>query len=133
MVTRQLHGGLTAYLASKQAGQPSRNADGSVSVVFDGQYRITCVGHASGGLLLEARVTELPADATARRSLIEDLLERAGRGFERHTEWLTMTRDRQMLLLQQTVPSQAGQMDFESILERYVNALAGWRRLAGVL
>ena len=44
-----------------------------------------------------------------------------------------MTRDRQMLLLQQTVPAQADKMDVESVLERFVNALAGWRRLAGVL
>lgn len=133
MVAQQLHGGFAAYLASRQADQPIRNADGSVSLVFDGQYRITCLGNASGGLLVEARVTELPLDANARRSLLEDLLERAGRRFERHTEWMTMTRDRQILLLQQTVPAQADKTDFESALERFINALAGWRTLAGVL
>lgn len=133
MVARQLHRGLAAYLASRQADQPARNADGSVSLVFDGQYRITCLDNAGGGLLLEARIAELPLDANTRRALLEDLLERAGRQFERHTEWMTMTRDRQMLLLQQTVPAQAERTDVETVLERFVNTLAGWRRLAGVL
>ena len=133
MVARQLHGGLAAYLPSLQAVQPTREADGSVSLVFDSQYRITCRGNTSGGLLLEARIAELPLDANARRSLLLELLERAGRQFERHTEWMTMTRDRQILLLQQTVPARADRIDVESVLERFVNALAGWRRLAGVL
>jgi hypothetical protein len=38
-----------------------------------------------------------------------------------------------MLVLQQIVPAQADRAQVGAVLDSFVNALAGWRRLAGVL
>ena len=127
------HDGLSKYLAERQAGKGCVSPDGSITLVFDGRYRVACLGMSNGELLLEARVCELPAGAAPRSSLLEALLLQSGRALERHGEWMTMTPDRQTLVLQQTLPVLATVMDVEVRLENFINALANWRRLAGVL
>lgn len=133
MVKNMLHPALSRFLANQRAGEGNRNADGSVSIVFDGQYRVTCMAFAQGGLLLEARIFQLPAESSYRRSSIEMLLEQAGHRLKTYTEWLALASGGQMLMLQQVVPAQADSMQFSAMLDSFVNALAGWRRLAGVL
>lgn len=133
MVEGVLHDGLRKYLAEFNTGGVPRNSDGSVSLIFDGQYRVTCLPLAYGDLLLEARILQLPDEARARRITMEALLEQAGSRLGKHTDRIAFAPGEQMLVLQQTVPAQADRAQFISVLDGFVNALAGWRRLAGVL
>jgi hypothetical protein len=133
MVTSVIHAGLARYLADQKTSQVPRNPDGSVSLIFDGQYRVTCLPFPHGDLLLEARIVQLPVDVQSRRTAMELLLEQAGDMLVSHTERIAFAPGGQMLVLQQIVPTQADRAQFDSMLDRFVNALAGWRRLAGVL
>lgn len=133
MVSHCRHDGLARYLAERHVGDGYVSPDGSITMVFDGRYRVACLVLSNGELLLEARICDLAADAAARRSLLEELLLQTGRTLERHAEWMSITQDRQTLVLQQTLPAQAPLMDVERLLEDFINALANWRRLAGVL
>jgi hypothetical protein len=131
-VTRMVHAGLGKYLAENQAGKVPANPDGSVSLVFDRQYRVSCLTLAHGELLLEARIVQLPADTGDRRAAMEMLLQQAGSNLQSHSERIAFAPDGQMLVLQQIVPAQADRVQFGAMLDSFVNALAGWRRLAGV-
>ncbi|SMP44880.1 CesT family type III secretion system chaperone [Noviherbaspirillum suwonense] len=133
MVTSALHPELARYLAAEKADQASRSPDGSISMVFDAQYRVTCQVFAQGDLLLEARVLRLPDDEGSRTTTVEMLLEQAGQRLQDHAEWLALGSGGQILMLQQIVPAQADRIQFSNMLDSFVNALAGWRRLAGVL
>jgi Tir chaperone protein (CesT) family len=133
MVTGALHVGLLGYLEEQKSGHVPRHHDGSLSLVFDSQYRVTCLTLAHGELLLESRIVPLPDDAVRRRSLLEMLLEQAGNRLEGHTERIAFAPGGQMLVLQQIVPARADRAQFGAMLDSFLNALAGWRRLAGVL
>jgi hypothetical protein len=133
MVTGMCHEGLSRYLAEQKSGAVPRNVDGSITLIFDRQYRVTCLTLAHGDLLLEARILQLPADASSRRSTMEMLLGQAGSTLESHAERIAFAPGGQMLVLQQIVPAQADRAQVGAVLDSFVNALAGWRRLAGVL
>jgi hypothetical protein len=129
----QQHPGLAAYLARNRIERGGTGGDGSVSLVFDRQYRVSCLPATAGDLLLEARLVELPPDPAVRLARLEALLEHAGQTLEQHAEGIALAPGGHMLVLQRTVPARADSKDFESMLESFVNTLANWRRLAGVL
>ncbi len=133
MVTAMLHENLRQYLAALKAGEPAQNADGSFSLIFDRQYRVTFLMLTHGDLLLDARVLQLPDEPHSRRTTLEMLLEQAGSRLEGHPEWIALAPGGQMLVLQQVVPAKADRAQFSASLDDFVNALAGWRRLVGVL
>lgn len=133
MVTSVLHDGLARYLADQKSTQVPASQDGAFNLIFDNQYRVTCLPFLRGDLLLEARIVHLPADVYRRRTIIEMLLEQAGNRLDSHPERIVLSPGGQMLALQQVVPAQADRAQFGSMLDSFVNALAGWRRLAGVL
>ena len=133
MVSHLRHEGLVKYLADSRGGDGSVSPDGSITMVFDGRYRVACLTLSNGELLLEARICDLPIEALPRRALLEELLVQTGRRLERDAEWMSITKDRQTLVLQKTLPAQASLMDVERLLENFINALANWRRMAGVL
>jgi hypothetical protein len=132
-MSSQQHPGLAAYLTRNRIERGKAGADGSVSLVFDRQYRVSCLPAPAGDLLLEARLVELPPDPAVRLARLEALLEHAGQALEQHAEGIALAPDGDMLVLQSTVPAQAASADLESMLEAFVNTLASWRRLAGVL
>ena len=128
-----LHAGFGAYLSELKSKHIPNNPDGSVSLIFDQQYRVTFLTLAHADLLLEARLCHLPDDTSSRRTIVEMLLEQAGSMLETHTEHIVVAPGGQTLLLQQIVPAHADRAQFSTMLDSFVNALAGWRRLAGVL
>nr|WP_314623059.1 CesT family type III secretion system chaperone [uncultured Noviherbaspirillum sp.] len=133
MVTVMLHESLRQYLAALKAGEPAQNADGSFSLIFDSQYRVTFLTLAHGDLLLEARVFQLPDEPRSRRTTLEMLLAQAGSRLEGHPEWIALATGGRMLVLQQVLPAKTDRTQFSASLDDFVNALAGWRRLVGVL
>jgi hypothetical protein len=133
VVTAVVNASLCTFLAELRVSEPPQDSDGSYSLVFDSQYRVTFLALAHGDLLLESRIFQLPDEQHSRRATMQMLLEQAGSRLQSHSEWIAFAPGAQMLVLQQVVPAQADRAHFRALLDDFVNALAGWRRLAGVL
>ena len=133
MVAHRMHAGLADYLARNNVSENGQHDNGSVHLVFDNQYRIAFTAASNGALLLESRVCELPVDRITRQSCLISLLEKAGDEMYVQMASLVLPQDGNLLTVQQLISAEAGIQEFEQFLEKFINLLAGYRSLAGVL
>lgn len=133
MVAQSMHQGFADYLTRNNVGRNAGHDDGSFHLVFDNQYRVAFLTGSGGTLWLESRVCELPENPTERQALLMRLLERAGNEIFLQTACLTLPKVGNLLIVQQLVPAEAGVQEFMRFLENFLNLLASYRSLAGVL
>ncbi len=125
------HPALSSYLAASRINVPDRQ-DGVVVLVFDSLYRIYLISAQRGDMVMESRLASMPPGMREQDELIDLALSSAAERLATQKEVVALSEDSQRLLLQQCIPGNATLGEFESALERFINAIADWRLILRV-
>ena len=132
-MTKPRHRGLAQYLERNGLGDGAPRSDGSVALQFNNRLRVMVRPGLHGDAVLECRVA--PIDPTTRQGeeRLVQALEVAGNRWLRTSEALVLSPEQDMLMLQQPVPADSGDHEFERNLHAFLDAVGFWRRYLGVL
>lgn len=101
---------------------------GRLAIPVD-RMRILLSRHATHDWLVQARVTDLPADERQREALVEKAAAAATARMVVSASALVMDPDRSALWLQTHLPQDAGVAALEACLERMANDIEFWRAM----
>jgi hypothetical protein len=105
-------------------------AGGRVVLTVDGRYRVHALPAPHHRVALQSELVPLPEHPDRHTDELLLRLAQAACGLlQRHASALTIDRQRQALVLQQSVAADADLQTFEQALADFVNALSFWRRL----
>lgn len=122
-----LHQALSEYM--EMAGLPSTlpRSDGATLLVFDGRIRLLCHQLPAGELVLEHRLCPMPSAARQQDALLEEAGRQMLSQLLTHSHSMVLAPDQSALLLQQAVPAGATRLEFEAVLEEFLNVIEQWR------
>lgn len=133
MVVQPRHRGLAEYLLRHDIGIDEKALNETLHLIFDKQFRVAFSTGSNGVLWLEGKIAEVPVNISSRMRLFMALLEHIGQEFEYETANVVTSEDERLVLLQQMAPAEAAGQEFENLLEKFINLLAKYRSLAGML
>ncbi|NKI94044.1 CesT family type III secretion system chaperone [Rhizobacter sp. SG703] len=130
---RPRHRGLAQYLERNGLGDGAPRSDGSIALEFGNRLRVMVRPGFRGDVVLECRVAPIDLKSRQGEERLTQALEVAGNRWLRTSETLVLSPELDMLMLQQTVPSDSGADEFERNLHAFLDAVGFWRRYLGVL
>lgn len=129
----KVHAGLAGFLETRGLAIESHRLDGAVVINADRDYRIYCRPAPHGDLVFESRLLQLPEVPADASEIIQQCLHASWVRMSSHADVPVISDDGVHVLLHQRLPSDATVDEVERSLERFVNAVADWRRVFRIL
>ena len=128
-----LHSGLSGFLRRKNFVPKQERVDGAIPLSIDNRYRIYCRPASHGDLVLEARLIDLPMQASDVDALIRECLLASWVRMHEHADVPVLSENETSIFLEQRIPADASIDEFEAALEKFTNSIADWRRIFRIL
>ena len=128
-----LHSGLSGFLRRKNFVPKQERVDGAIPLSIDNRYRIYCRPAAHGDLVLEARLIDLPMQASDVDALIRECLLASWVRMHEHADVPVLSENETSIFLEQRISADASIDEFEAALEKFTNSIADWRRIFRIL
>ncbi|MBW7899935.1 MAG: type III secretion system chaperone [Rhodocyclaceae bacterium] len=118
-----------AFMASQGLSSDALRADGRLTLVIDGTWRIHLQPASHDRVAITSQLLSLTGvwHPAGLDRVLEPLAQKAAGMLRQYASGLCLDERRQALLLQQFVPATADAVAVEDALAEFVNALAFWR------
>lgn len=133
MTRAMSHRGFSAFAASRGIAFEVERTDGAAVLVCDDRLRVHVHPAPQGALALEARIAPMPGDARQADEVLDRAMAMSAGRLADLPESLVLSQDERELRLQWPVAAEAGEAEFASALEAFLNALGEWRMTLGQL
>jgi hypothetical protein len=107
---------------------PEPGKSGEYVLEFEDGPRVECLEQPGQGLLLSARVRDLPDDPAQREALLRRVLSLALGRLKTRREVLSLDAQAETLRLHRLLPGNVHLDGFHDALETFLNGLDFWRR-----
>ncbi len=123
---------LSAYAERQGLEASAFLADGSLSLIFDGAYRVQVRPQSGGRLILQSRVLDLSMVPSSQRGeVLVSVLRYAAGTVRDFAVSLVLEETQQFLLQQQVLLPTVDVRLLESELADFVNVLGYWQKVCG--
>jgi Tir chaperone protein (CesT) family len=123
------HPQIALYMQRKHIDASSLRSDGRLMLNMGARHRMQMQPLPSGGLLFEARIAPLPADATQREQRIERLLRAGAARLASHPQGCVIDAEAQAFVLQQPLHEELSPVAFEAEVEAFLRSLVFWKHV----
>ncbi|WP_263768569.1 CesT family type III secretion system chaperone [Propionivibrio soli] len=129
------HKSVRDFMARRGLAATAMRADGRLTLVIDGRYRIHLRPGSGGQLTLTANVMPLPGDpgSPASQQVVERLMNSGAGMLRDHASTLCLDREAGMLQLQQSLSGDLTGIELDAEIGEFTNALHFWVRTGNSL
>lgn len=117
---------IAAFCRRLRVDPPERDGEGRYGFVFDGELTVRCETLGRDGILLTGVAGRLPGRAGEAEALLRRLLTVNLAGMRDRRGVLCLEDGGDIVLYRTVSAGAAAPVDFEGVLERFVNELAFW-------